>query len=69
MGLAVLPPEPEEEEGPYRQYVDSGNESDSDTSMFDDDGRPTKRPRLDSSAVGQIALPGEIITEETQWMR
>lgn len=69
MGLAVLPPEPEDDQGVDRQYVDLDNESDSDTSMPDDDGRPSKRARLDSSGPGQIALPGETITEETQWMR
>ncbi|KIV96139.1 hypothetical protein PV10_00043 [Exophiala mesophila] len=69
MGLAVLPPEPEDDREADHHHVDLDNESDSDTSMLDHDGRPSKRARLDSNVAGQIALPGEIITEETQWMR
>jgi hypothetical protein len=67
MGLAVLPPEPEIENIPVETHDDV--EEDNDASMVDDeDGRPSKRRRLTSSSR-QIALPGEIITDDTQWMR
>ena len=65
MGLAVLPPDPEEYNVPADVYEE---EEHSDASMHDDDdGRPSKRRRLASSR--QIALPGEVITDDTQWMR
>ncbi|KIW89371.1 uncharacterized protein Z519_10225 [Cladophialophora bantiana CBS 173.52] len=66
MGLAVLPPEPEEEDVQIDAYDDS--DQDSDVSVQDDGGRPSKRRRLSSSSR-QIALPGEVITDDTQWMR
>ncbi|OCT52922.1 Exosome complex component rrp4 [Cladophialophora carrionii] len=66
MGLAVLPPDSEDENVPVQV---SGDEEDSDASMQDaDEGRPSKRRRLASSSR-QIALPGEVITDDTQWMR
>ena len=65
MGLAVLPPDPEEENVQLETRED---EEDNDASMPDDSGRPPKRRRLFSSSR-QIALPGEVITDDTQWMR
>jgi hypothetical protein len=66
MGLAVLPPDSEDENVPVQI---SDDEEDSDASMQDDDaGRPSKRRRLASSSR-QTALPGEVITDDTQWMR
>ncbi|OAP65374.1 hypothetical protein AYL99_01346 [Fonsecaea erecta] len=66
MGLAVLPPDPEDEVVQADIYDD--DEEDSDTSEHQDGGRPSKRRRLSSSSR-QIALPGEVITDDTQWMR
>jgi hypothetical protein len=68
MGLAVLPPEIEDFSPQTVYHDDEGFEDDSDTSMVDDDGRPFKRTRL-SAGLGQVTLPGEVITDETQWMR
>ncbi len=69
MGLAVLPPDVEEENVQTILQDDSENEADSDTSMNDGEDRPLKRRRLYSSSSRQIALPGEVITDDTQWMR
>lgn len=70
MGLAVLPPDPEEGATEQTHFQDgSYGEDESDTSMQADDSRPSKRRRLSSSSSRQIALPGEIITDDTQWMR
>ncbi|KAI1625553.1 RNA-binding protein Rrp4 and like protein [Exophiala viscosa] len=66
MGLAVLPPDPEEDVPQGSTYDDSP--SDSDTSMHED-GRPSKRMRFSPSSSRQIVLPGETVTDETQWMR
>jgi hypothetical protein len=71
MGLAVLPPDPEEDvivvQG--NPLDDVHSPSDSDVSMYDDDGRPLKRARLSPSSSRKMVLPGEVITEETKWMR
>ncbi|OAL22181.1 hypothetical protein AYO20_11222 [Fonsecaea nubica] len=66
MGLAVLPPEPEEETIQTDVYGD--DDESSDASEQEDGGRPPKRRRLSSSSR-QITLPGEVITDDTQWMR
>ena len=66
MGLIVLPPESEDDHLPV-EIQDA--EDDSDASMGEDeDGPPSKRRRL-SSSFRQISLPGETITDDTQWMR
>jgi hypothetical protein len=65
MGLAVLPPDPEDEYAPIEL---DDEEEDSDESMGAGDERPSKRRRMGDSS-GQIALPGEVITEDAQWMR
>lgn len=69
MGLAVLPPEAEEADAQVTSHYGVEGDSDSDTSMYDNDGRPSKRARLSSGTIGQIVLPGELVTDETQWMR
>lgn len=69
MGLAVLPPENEEADERVTSHHGVDRDTDSDTSMDEGDGRPSKRPRLSSGTAGQIALPGEPVTDETQWMR
>lgn len=65
MGLAVLPPDPEDDNGLVEI---SDDDEDSDVSVHNEDERPFKRRRLSASSR-QIALPGEIITDDTQWMR
>ena len=69
MGLAVLPPEAEEPDPHVTSHYGVDQHTDSDMSMSDNDGRPSKRPRLRSDGIGQIVLPGELVTDETQWMR
>lgn len=69
MPITILPPKPPPQ--PYdREDVDS--DSDSSVGGADLDGdlsmRPTKRRRHDDAAY-QIVTPGEIITEDPQWMR
>ena len=41
-------------------------DSDGDASMLADDARPSKRIKLTSDST---VVPGEQITDETQWMR
>lgn len=71
MGLAVLPPDfgDEEVQPVVRKYDDYQQDADSDTSMDDADGRLSKRLRLSALTSSQIVLPGEVITDDTQWMR
>ena len=70
MGLAVLPPDPEEDVVVVQSPSDDvDSPSDSDVSMYGDDGRPLKHARLSPSGSRKMVLPGEIITEETEWMR
>ena len=66
MGLAVLPPEPDEEDIAVEIYA---HEEGSDASMQDDDDAPPSKRRRLTSSSRQIALPGEVITDDTQWMR
>ena len=66
MGLAVLPPEPEDEDIPVEVY---GDDEDSDALMHDEDDRPPAKRRRLTSSSRQIALPGEVITDDMQWMR
>lgn len=67
MGFSILQPLPDEDAVPYRPPSPS-DESMSDISDVDD--RPAKRPKLiNSSSRRNIVVPGESITEETQWMR
>lgn len=65
MGLAVLPPDPEEDVLDRLSDDDADSPSDSDNG----DDRPSKRRRLSATSSRQIVLPGEVITDETQWMR
>ncbi|KAJ9646822.1 uncharacterized protein PV06_10430 [Exophiala oligosperma] len=69
MGLAVLPPDLEDEVTVQNHAYDADSLSDSDVSMNDEPARPSKRARLTSSTSQSIVLPGETITDETEWMR
>lgn len=69
MGLAVLPPDSEDEVTVRKHTHDVDSVSDNDVSMDDEPGRPSKRARLSSSTSRSIVLPGEVITDETEWMR
>jgi hypothetical protein len=65
MGILILPPSSEEDSS----APSPGNEdynSDGDASMLEDDARPSKRMKLASNST---VVPGETITDETQWMR
>lgn len=67
MGLTILPPTIEESENLNNEFDDAST-SESDESMLEeDDYRPSKRLRL--SSAKHLTVPGEIITDETQWMR
>ena len=68
MAITILPPstdrDNEESPSPAASDYDS-----SDNSMEDaEDERPAKRARL-SKSTSKIVTPGEIITDDTQWMR
>lgn len=68
MGLSILPPLPDEVD--FVPVLNNGYDSESDASMNDDDdedNRPSKRLKL--SGPNSVVVPGEIITDETQWMR
>jgi hypothetical protein len=67
MALSILPPVAEGPEHAISSRYDA--EFDSDESMEDDNDRPSKRVRLSRSSTNQIAVPGEKITDDTQWMR
>lgn len=72
MGLTILPPSPEPSDS-LPHYTNASSDesmpSASDSESNDVDLRPTKRPRLSRQKGTQIAIPGEVITDETQWMR
>jgi hypothetical protein len=66
MGLLVLPPDSEDDTvqvAPIEISSDDGDES-----MEDESDRPSKRRKLFKSN-NDIALPGQLITRDTQWMR
>lgn len=65
MAFSILPPVADDIEA-ASQHADSLDE-DSDVSMGDEEDRPAKRFKI--SASRSIVVPGEIITDETQWMR
>ena len=65
MGILILPPS-FEDASPAPSPPNDDYESDGDASMLQDDGRPAKRAKLGSDST---VVPGETITDETQWMR
>jgi len=71
MGLVILPPNLDDERIELEPN-DNDGDYDSDASMSDDmdvGGRPAKRVRLSAASSRYIVVPGEMITDETQWMR
>ena len=71
MGLTILPPSPDPPSPTTHTHLQSPSSEDESMSSDnpDIDSRPTKRQRLTNTKSSQIAIPGEIITSETQWMR
>jgi exosome complex component RRP4 len=79
MGLTILPPSPDPPLSTTHKhsYDSSDNEIDIDSPSdnspsnysHDNSNRPSKRLRLETDSTSQIAIPGELITDETQWMR
>lgn len=73
MGLSILPPVVEDVKLSHSKSTTKYHE-DSDVSMSDDDeddddsGRPSKRVKLSRSG-NQITIPGEVVTDDVQWMR
>ena len=65
MGIVILPPS-FEEDLPTSSPENEDYDSDGDTSILEDDARPSKRMKLASSST---VVPGETITDEPQWMR
>ncbi|KAK4934172.1 Exosome complex component RRP4, partial [Elasticomyces elasticus] len=74
MGLTILPPVLDSDDDspsykntqPYTNGRDASPSSSSDGGMAIDDDRPRKKPRIENR---DIVVPGESITQETQWMR
>lgn len=71
MAITILPPVVEDF-GPHQ--ADSEDEmsinSDEDTEMGGVSlGRPTKRARLGNKIGTGIVTPGEVVTDDPQWMR
>lgn len=73
MGITILSPVVEDVGGapPYDDSIDS--DSDGDVHM---DIVPTKRPRLAGghesqklAAASGVVVPGELVTDDPQWMR
>lgn len=69
MAITILPPVVENL-GPYQaDSDDSMSGSDSDVEMSGV-SRPNKRPRLGNKKIGTgIVTPGEVVTDDPQWMR
>ncbi|KAJ5114634.1 Ribosomal protein L27 [Penicillium alfredii] len=72
MAITILPPVAEDL-GPYQADSDEsiGMDSDSDSDVeMTGSTRPHKRPRLHSKNIGTgIITPGEVVTDDPQWMR
>ena len=64
MAITILPPAVEDEEGSYNSADEE--DADGDIYMGRGDMRPLKRPRLERWG---IVTPGEIVTDDPQWMR
>jgi exosome complex component RRP4 len=63
MAITILPPSYEDQLSVSSDEVSSGADSDVD---MQDSQRPLKRPKLSNKSV---VTPGEIITDDPQWMR
>lgn len=71
MGITILPPVVEDL-GPYQSDSEDSMSMDSDQDVeMTGVSRPHKRPRLQSkSNIGTgIVTPGEVVTDDPQWMR
>lgn len=70
MAITILPPVAEDLV-PYQAESDESVsvDSDSDVEMADAGSRPHKRPRLGHKIGAGIFTPGEVVTDEPQWMR
>ncbi len=70
MAITILPPPPPPQD--YDSDFDSESESDDGGVNLDQDGhadmgRPNKRAKY--GGTSSIVTPGEIVTEDPQWMR
>ncbi|EEH23434.1 hypothetical protein PABG_05645 [Paracoccidioides brasiliensis Pb03] len=64
MVITILPPSRPEEQ--FDSSDDESRDSEGDVDMSGDHSRPAKRLRL---SKGAIVTPGEVITDDPQWMR
>ncbi|EEQ90276.2 hypothetical protein RJZ56_004994 [Blastomyces dermatitidis] len=64
MAITILPPSMPEEE--YSSSEDESRDSEGDVDMSGGNARPAKRLRL---SKGGIVTPGEVVTDDPQWMR
>lgn len=79
MGLIILPPIPDNDDLVSAQHLERASSDDDDGGMSLDsdsdalDQRPPKRQRTGKGNISiskrSIVVPGEPITDETQWMR
>lgn len=70
MGLSILAPALEADDVPSLQSDNSDSDGGMSIDADDIDDRPKKRVRLgDHYSSKTIVVPGEAITDETQWMR
>lgn len=70
MAITILPPVVEDL-GPYHAESDESMSVDSDEDVeMSDVSRPLKRARLGNKKTGAgIVTPGEVVTDDPQWMR
>lgn len=70
MAITILPPVAEEL-GPYHADSDESTSVDSDSDVeMSGVSRPHKRARLGNKKIGTgIVTPGEVVTDDPQWMR
>lgn len=75
MAITILAPVLEDDDQPshYADAMSSDDDSSGGMSVDSDDvdSRPRKRLRLGKQSISKrsIVVPGEPITDETQWMR
>ena len=74
MALTILSPVQEDESHPTNTYDASSSDDETGGMSVDSDeidDRPRKRLRLGKHSVSKrsIVVPGEPITDQTQWMR
>ncbi|KAJ5726436.1 Ribosomal protein L27 [Penicillium malachiteum] len=71
MAITILPPVVEDL-GPYQAYSESDDSmsdiSDSDVDM-DSASRPQKRTRMSKKLGDGVVIPGQVVTDDPQWMR